>query len=140
MSTEHSERAAELCAELRMRELTVDDVAFVLGLDRSTVLRYLRDEVIIGYQLGREWFVNEASLRAYFSHLTTGIRRAQRSRSGSQLICCYRDCEERALWEVCPDRPYEETHACNEHLAEMCDAGVNSVVWIGDLPPVEVES
>lgn len=60
-----SERAQRLKAELFSDDLTVDEVAEVLTLDRSTILRYLREGTIAGYKTGREWLVKESAVRSY---------------------------------------------------------------------------
>ncbi len=68
-----SERAKALRDEIFGSALTLDEAAYVLGLDRTTVAKYLRENLLFGYQVGREWFVPEEELRAY-------VRRAAESR------------------------------------------------------------
>lgn len=60
-----SRTARELKRTLFGDDLTADDVAYVLDLDRTTILRYLREGVILGYQKGREWYVQPDELAAY---------------------------------------------------------------------------
>lgn len=55
--TEPTERAERIRAETFGHDLTVQEVAHILDVDRTTVLRYLRDNTIFGYQLGREWHI-----------------------------------------------------------------------------------
>jgi excisionase family DNA binding protein len=50
-------------------DLTTEDVCFVTGLDKSTVLKYLKDGTIEGYQLGRSWRVTPDSMRKFKEHL-----------------------------------------------------------------------
>lgn len=57
-------------------DLTADDVCYVTGLDKSTVLKYLRDGTIAGYQLGRTWRVPPDSLRKFKEHLLNEARAA----------------------------------------------------------------
>ncbi len=68
-----SERAKALREEIFGSALTLDEAAYVLGLDRTTVAKYLRENLLFGYQVGREWFVPEEDLRAY-------VRRSVESR------------------------------------------------------------
>lgn len=65
-----SPRAQALRDELFGSALTVDEVAHVLGLDRTTVGKYLRENVLYGFQIGREWLVSEEELRAYVTRLS----------------------------------------------------------------------
>jgi excisionase family DNA binding protein len=71
-------RIARLRRELIEPDLTVDEVAAILSLERSTVLRYLRDHVIVGYQNGRTYLVPEEELRAYKQRLIDRERDRQR--------------------------------------------------------------
>jgi excisionase family DNA binding protein len=64
-----SARAARLRAELFGDHLTVDEVAHVLDVDRSTVLRYVRRFELFAYQMGRSWWIPEASLREFVAKL-----------------------------------------------------------------------
>jgi excisionase family DNA binding protein len=65
-----SARAKALRDEILGSALNLDEVAYVLGLDRTTVAKYLRENVIGGFQIGREWLVPEDELRAYVRRLT----------------------------------------------------------------------
>jgi excisionase family DNA binding protein len=60
------EMIESLKRELIDNTLTVDEVAEILDFDRQTVLRYLRDSTLVGFQLGREWRVPVDELRSYF--------------------------------------------------------------------------
>ena len=73
-----TERAEALKAELFGSDLTVAEVAHILDVDRTTVLRYLRDNVIFGYQLGREWRIPEGELRDYRRNLMEQRRKEVR--------------------------------------------------------------
>ncbi len=64
-----------LKAEL-FNDLTTDDVCYITGLDKSTVLKYLKDGTIEGYQLGRSWRVTTESLRRFKEHLIAEAKRA----------------------------------------------------------------
>jgi excisionase family DNA binding protein len=64
-----SARAKALREEILGSSLNLDEVAFVLGLDRTTVAKYLRENVIVGFQIGREWLVPDEELRAYVRRL-----------------------------------------------------------------------
>src|SRR5439155_6534245 len=64
-----SARAKALREEILGSALNLDEVAYVLGLDRTTVAKYLRENVIVGFQIGREWLVSEEALRAYVKGL-----------------------------------------------------------------------
>ncbi len=54
------------------------EVEHILDVDRTTVLRYLRDNVIFGYQLGREWRIPEGELRSYHQQLMDARRKEVR--------------------------------------------------------------
>jgi excisionase family DNA binding protein len=69
-----TERAESLKAELFGSDLSVAEVAHILDVDRTTVLRYLRDNEIFGYQLGREWRIPEYEIRAYRDRLMEARR------------------------------------------------------------------
>ena len=58
-------RAKVLREELFGSALTLDEAAYVLSLDRTTVAKYLRERVLLGFQIGREWLIPEEELRAY---------------------------------------------------------------------------
>jgi excisionase family DNA binding protein len=67
--TARSARATRLRQELFAKDLNVMEVSYILNVDRTTVLRYLRDGNLSGYQLGREWFIPEGRLRDYVDRL-----------------------------------------------------------------------
>jgi excisionase family DNA binding protein len=48
--------------ELFGDDLTADEAGYLLDVDRTTVLRYLRDGRLLGYQLGRAWRIPKQSL------------------------------------------------------------------------------
>lgn len=73
-----SPEARRLKKELFGEELTADDVAYILGLDRTTVLRYLRDGELTGYQIGREWRIERDEIRDYKGRLRREARKATR--------------------------------------------------------------
>lgn len=58
-----SSRAVALKAEMFGSDFTVEATAHILGVDRTTILRYLRDNVLFGYMVGREWHVPESAIR-----------------------------------------------------------------------------
>lgn len=76
MSDEYvpSERVLKLKEELTGQDFTAEDTAFILSLDRSTILRYLRDGDLPGYQIGREWRIPEGELRAAVKRMQQGKR------------------------------------------------------------------
>jgi excisionase family DNA binding protein len=65
-----SARARSLRDEIFGDALTLDEVAYILGLDRTTVAKYLREQIIYAFQIGREWRVPEQALRRYVQRLT----------------------------------------------------------------------
>lgn len=67
-----SERAQALRAELFGQDLSVDEVAHILDVDRTTILRYLGDGVIFGFLLGRSWHIPMDDFRSYVSALRAG--------------------------------------------------------------------
>jgi excisionase family DNA binding protein len=73
-----SSRARALREEMLGSALTLDEIAYILSLDRTTVAKYLREGTIVGFQIGREWRVTEEELRNYF-HDTVEGRRGQPS-------------------------------------------------------------
>lgn len=75
MAEAPSERARQFREETFGNDLTVDEVAYILDVDRSTVLRYLREKVLVGYQLAREWRLPEADLRAWIAKQQQGRTR-----------------------------------------------------------------
>lgn len=70
-----TERAEALKVELFGSDLTVAETAHILDVDRTTVLRYLRDNELFGYQIGREWRIPEQDLRTYRNGLMEARRR-----------------------------------------------------------------
>jgi excisionase family DNA binding protein len=73
-----SARAKALRDEIFGSALTLDEAAYVLGLDRTTVAKYLRENSLVGFQIGREWLIPEDELRA-FVRRTIEQRRAEAS-------------------------------------------------------------
>jgi excisionase family DNA binding protein len=65
-----SVRAKSLRDEIFGDALTLDEVAYILGLDRTTVAKYLREQIIYAFQIGREWRVPEQELRRYVHRIT----------------------------------------------------------------------
>lgn len=78
-SRQSDELVEKLRQELTADLLTADQVARVLKLERSTVLRYLRDHQLVGFQLGRQWMIPEAEVRAFVQ------RQADREREAAKL-------------------------------------------------------
>jgi excisionase family DNA binding protein len=64
-----STRAAALRKELFGSALSLDEAAYILSLDRTTVAKYLRERTLFGFQIGREWLIPEEELRAYVSRV-----------------------------------------------------------------------
>jgi len=64
-----SPRAGALRKELFGSALTLDEAAYILSLDRTTVAKYLRERTLFGFQIGREWLIPEEELRAYVSRV-----------------------------------------------------------------------
>jgi len=64
-----SVRAKALREEILGSALTLEEVSYVLSLDRTTVAKYLRENTIVGFQIGREWLIPEDELRAYVKRL-----------------------------------------------------------------------
>jgi len=69
-----SQRARTLREEILGSALALEEVAYILSLDRTTVAKYLREGTIVGFQIGREWFIPEAELRHYVQRLSQGSR------------------------------------------------------------------
>src|SRR5437763_15178852 len=65
-----SQRARALREEIFGSALTLDEVAYILSLDRTTVAKYLREDIIVGFKIGREWLVPEQDMRAYLRRIT----------------------------------------------------------------------
>lgn len=59
------ERIARLRDAIFQDTLTADEVAEVLGVDRSTIMRWLRDGDLAGWKIGRTWYVEQADVRAF---------------------------------------------------------------------------
>jgi excisionase family DNA binding protein len=76
-----SQRARALREEILGSALTLDEVAYILSLDRTTVAKYLRESTIVGFQIGREWLVPEEELRSYLHRMTEQRREAARQRT-----------------------------------------------------------
>lgn len=57
-----SERAAEARLEFLGDDFDAEEAAYVIGMDRATVLRYLRSGQMRGYRLGREWRIPRQAL------------------------------------------------------------------------------
>jgi len=64
-------RAKALRDEIFGEALMLDEAAYVLGLDKTTVAKYLRENIIVGFQIGREWLIPETELRAYVQRMIT---------------------------------------------------------------------
>ena len=64
-----SARARALREEIFGQALSLDEAAYILGLDRTTVAKYLRERMLRGFQIGREWLIPEAELRAYVKRM-----------------------------------------------------------------------
>jgi excisionase family DNA binding protein len=69
-----SPRAKTLREEILGSALTLEEVAYILSLDRTTVAKYLREGTIVGFQIGREWLIPEEKLRHYVQRLSQGPR------------------------------------------------------------------
>ena len=69
-----SQRARTLREEILGSALALDEVAYILSLDRTTVAKYLREGTIVGFQIGREWLIPEEELRRYVQRLSRGSR------------------------------------------------------------------
>jgi excisionase family DNA binding protein len=69
-----SQRAKALREEMLGSALSLDEVAYILSLDRTTVAKYLRENTISGFQIGREWLVPEEALRNYVRGVAEGRR------------------------------------------------------------------
>src|ERR1700690_4014697 len=79
-----SQRARTLREEMLGSALTLDEVSYILSLDRTTVAKYLREQTIVGFQIGREWLVTEQELRRYMQGVMEG-HRGQRPQRTSEL-------------------------------------------------------
>jgi excisionase family DNA binding protein len=90
-----SSTAESLKKELFGTDLSVEDVAYVLDLDKSTVLRYLREGRLFGFQIGREWRIPESALRDYKTKIieerTHTIRRAEAERRVDEKLARVND-------------------------------------------------
>lgn len=77
-----SEAARQIKADLLGQfQLSVDDVAGILEVDRSTVYRYVQDGRLVALKLGREYRFTEADVREFIQGLLTQMREAARSPS-----------------------------------------------------------
>jgi excisionase family DNA binding protein len=76
-----SARAQALRDEIFGSALTLDEAAYILSLDRTTVAKYLRENTIVGFQIGREWLIPEEELRAYVRRMVDQ-RRAEARQTG----------------------------------------------------------
>ena len=76
MSEEYvpSERVLKLKEELTGGDFTAEETSFILSLDKSTILRYLREGDLPGYQIGREWRIPENKLREAVKRMQQGQR------------------------------------------------------------------
>ena len=70
-----SPRAQQLKQELLGEfSLTVDDVAGILEVDRSTVYRYIQDGALAGLKIGREYRLSELDVKGFLEALITRER------------------------------------------------------------------
>lgn len=69
-----SERVLKMKEELTGSDFTAEDASFILSLDKSTILRYLRKGDLPGYQIGREWRIPAAKLREAVQRMQKGER------------------------------------------------------------------
>lgn len=76
-----SKAARMLKQELFGSDLTADDVSYILGLDRATILRYLREGRVVGYQVGREWRIPVENIKAYKAQMM-----AEKQREAERLV------------------------------------------------------
>jgi excisionase family DNA binding protein len=79
-----STRAKALREEMLGNALALDEVAYILSLDRTTVAKYLREKTLYGFQIGREWLVPEDELRNYIRSLTEGSPRGRGARQSAE--------------------------------------------------------
>lgn len=66
-----SKRAKQLRDEILGSTFTIDEAAYVLGLDRSTVAKYVRGGVLGAIQIGREWRIPENEIRSYVTRMAS---------------------------------------------------------------------
>jgi len=87
-----SPRAKALREEMLGSALTLDEVAYILSLDRTTVAKYLRENTLVGFQIGREWRVAEEELRKYVRSMAEGRRTqgAELERAGGATATSHR--------------------------------------------------
>ena len=64
--------------------LTVDDVAGVLEVDRSTIYRYIQDGSLAALKLGREYRLSERDVRAFLEGLVARERQRVADLRGPQ--------------------------------------------------------
>ena len=81
-----TDRARMLREELFGSALTLDEAAYVLSLDRTTVAKYLRERVLLGFQIGREWLIPEEELRAYIRGVVQMDRTVPEAAQGSTEV------------------------------------------------------
>ena len=75
-----SDRARQLKAELLGEfSLTVDDVAGILEVERSTIYRYIQDGALAALKIGREFRLSEADVRGFLEALVDRERERVRS-------------------------------------------------------------
>lgn len=71
-----SPRAQQLKDELLGEfSLTVDDVAGILEVDRTTIYRYIQDGALAGLKIGREYRLSEADVKGFLASLIERERR-----------------------------------------------------------------
>lgn len=73
-------RARRIWEELFADTLSPQEAAEILGVDKSTVMRWLREKTLIGFQMGRTWRVKEEDLRSYIEG------QIQREREAARVI------------------------------------------------------
>ena len=75
-----SDRARQLKAELLGEfSLTVDDVAGILEVERSTIYRYIQDGALAALKIGREFRLSETDVRGFLEALVERERERVRS-------------------------------------------------------------
>ena len=79
-----SPRAQALREEIFGTALTLDEAAYVLSLDRTTVAKYLRERTLVGFQIGREWLIPEEQLRAYVRRVYSGVAPGDREKQRAE--------------------------------------------------------
>lgn len=74
-TSEIGHAARQLKEQVFAEDLTADEAAYVLDFDRATVLRYLREHLLVGYQLGREWRIPVEEIRNFRERMLFESRR-----------------------------------------------------------------